>query len=300
MSASAGRVALGGGLILLLLASCGSGLGDADRAAATCEVIQAPTPLPAEMEETSGLAMAGGLLWTHNDSGSDPVLYALTPSGQPVGNVPVPGARNLDWEDLAAGPCPSGTCLYIADIGDNEGSRRSVALYRIPVPDSGVAVPEAERFSFRYPGGGRDAESLFILPAGDPIVVTKGRRHAVAVYRYPLPLGAGESARVERVRRLSSGPLPRDEQVTGASISPDGDWVALRTYTALLLYRTSELLGGGDASPHTVDLTHLGEPQGEGVAIGENGRIYLTTEGSDGAPPSFSALDCSAALSPGT
>lgn len=298
MSAPAGRAALGGGLILLLLASCGSGLGDAEQAAATCKVLQAPTPLPAEMKETSGLALAGGLLWTHNDSGSDPVLYALTLDGQAVGQVPVPGARNLDWEDVAAGPCPSGTCLYIADIGDNEGSRRSVAIYRIPVPDSGAVVPDAERFPFRYPGGGRDAESLLILPAGDPIVVTKGRRHAVAIYRYPLPLVAGASARVERVRRLSSGPLPRDQQVTGAAIGPDGEWVALRTYTALLLYRTAELLGGGEASPVTVDLTHLAEPQGEGVAVGENGRIYLTSEGADGAPPSFSALDCSAALTP--
>ena len=57
--------------------------------------------------------------------------------------VRVAGARVQDWEDVAAGPCPGGNCLYVADIGDNRRVRDSVEVLRVPVgPGGSVSAPQ--------------------------------------------------------------------------------------------------------------------------------------------------------------
>ncbi len=66
-----------------------------------------------EIAESSGLAVSRrtpGLLWSHNDSGSAAVLFALDTTGTVRGRVRVP-IRALDWEDVSAARCPSGNCL---------------------------------------------------------------------------------------------------------------------------------------------------------------------------------------------
>src|SRR3712207_9440411 len=57
-----------------------------------------------------------GLFWTHNDSGRDPVIFAVDAGGRLQGRFRVMGARNRDWEDAAMGPCAGGgDCLYLVD-----------------------------------------------------------------------------------------------------------------------------------------------------------------------------------------
>src|SRR5262245_45881211 len=96
-----------------------------------CRIASGLSRLP-DLPEASGLAASRrnpGVLWTHNDSG-DPFVFAITSTGGVKGRVRVTGAQVWDWEDIAVGPCPKGTCLYIADIGDNDRRRRSVTIYR--------------------------------------------------------------------------------------------------------------------------------------------------------------------------
>ena len=60
--------------------------------------------------ESSGVAASRaypGVLWTHNDSGDGPYLYATTLDGRDLGWLLVPGAEAIDWEDIALGPCPA-------------------------------------------------------------------------------------------------------------------------------------------------------------------------------------------------
>src|SRR4026208_1961452 len=85
-----------------------------------CVVAHDPAML-SEIPETSGLAVSrreANLLWTHNDSGNAAVLFALDKPGAVRGRVTLP-IRTRDWEDVSSASCPSGPCLYIADIGDN-------------------------------------------------------------------------------------------------------------------------------------------------------------------------------------
>ena len=264
---------------------------------AVCSVVEAGNRLPDAVRETSGLAQSRRdpeLFWTHNDSGNEPVLFAVRLGGTLAGRVRIEGADLEDWEDLEAGPCESGTCLYVGDIGDNDAERESITIYEIPEPAPSAARTEAARvLPARFPDGPRDAESLFVLPSGDIFIVTKGRQGAIALYRYPSPHRPNATVTLERVRELAPQPADERDRVTGATASADGRWVAVRTYRTLLLYRASALVGSGAAEPIRVDLEPLGEIQGEALVLANDGTVWLTSEAENKKDtPSWGQLKC--------
>lgn len=277
------------------------GAADAPEGAApseqACRILQRDVLLTASVRETSGAVFDprdAEVFWTHNDSGHDPVVFALGTGGRPRGQAEVSGAENQDWEDMAVGPCAGGgSCLYLADTGDSNRRKDDPAvLYRVPLPPADAArTAPAERFEARFPGGHRDTEALFVLPDGSVYLVDKGKSGAVELWRWPTPLAAG-TAELERVRTLAPEPEQPGDRVTGAASSPDGRWVAVRSYGRAAFYRTEALLGGGEPA-YAMDLAMLGEPQGEGIAIGADGTVLLTSEGgSQGFPPRATLLQC--------
>lgn len=289
---------------VLALAGCGAagegaqGREDAAGEGATreevCRVEEEGVALPAALRETSGVAASrrgAGLLWTHNDSGNGPFIHAVRVDGEVVGQVEVEGAENVDWEDVAAGPCPGGgDCLYVADTGDNEARRDEVAIWRVPEPAPGASVTaHPVRLAAHYPGGPRDAEALFVLPGGEAYVVTKGDDVPVELFRWP----AEDGGTMQRVRRLAPAPDQPGDRVTGAGASPDGRWVAVRTYSTLHLWRTEDLLSDGGEPAVAMDLVPLGHSGGEAVALGDDGAVVLTSEGlGKRVPPTLSRLRC--------
>jgi hypothetical protein len=286
-------------LTLALAACTPNGDEIAVAASSGCRILHPPAPLPGTLDETSGLALSRAnpeLLWTHNDSGGEPRLFAVGPNGDLVRTVEVARARNRDWEAISAGPCPGGHCLYVGDIGDNLASRSEVTIYRVGEPGPDVRVTaSAERFRARYPGGARDAEALFVLPSGELYLISKGRTSNIALYRYPPPFRAAEVVELEHVLDLSTRPVELAEQVTSAEASPDGGWVAVLSYAALMLYRTDDLLAGRPAAS-VIDLSALGAPQGEAVAIQNDGRVAVTSESGGGSRASIALLHCTLGL----
>lgn len=266
-----------------------------------CRIQGDAVPLAAEVRESSGVAASrrhDGVFWTHGDSGAPPELFAVRADGSLAGRVKVAGATNRDWEDVALAPCPGGgDCLYLADTGDNYVKRDAVTVWRVPEPDPGAAESApAEALRARFPGVRRDVEALFVLPGGHIHLVTKGGPdHPVELFRFPAsPATAGDSVpALERVREVFPRPEQPGDLVTSAGASPDGRWVALRTYGSLHLFRAADLLGGGGPA-HTVDLAPLVEAQGEGVAMAEGGAVVLTSEGASRRklPGTISRIAC--------
>ena len=261
-----------------------------------CELAGQPHPLPQALHESSGVAASrihSGVVWTHND-GDGPFLFALDEEGSLLARIPFSGADLWDWEDLSVGDCSSGSCLYLADTGDNEEVRKGIQLIRIPEPGVLDADTElvAEVFPMVLPDGPRDVEALFVLPGEEVFLVSKGRADPLTVYRYPPPLRPGEEVTLEEVQHLSDGSMSIPAQITGADASPEGDLVALRTYAALFFYRVD----GGTLVPvdgGRITLRTLEEPQGEGVGIGPGGQILLTTEaGNFGGLAALRVLRC--------
>jgi hypothetical protein len=237
-----------------------------------------------DVAEASGLAVSRrhqNLLWTHNDSGQ-PWLYAVGTDGKLRARVRVTGAELADWEDLSIGRCSAGSCLYIADIGDNKAARARIAVYRVPEPDANdEATAPAEAFYGTYPEGPQDAEGLFVDDNGAIFVVTKGEGSPITLYRFPAGATPGETVQLERVARLAEA-SDRDDRITDADLSADGKWVALRTLDGVNFYLAGPLLSGAPERPVAVSLSGLGEPQGEAVAFAADGTVYFAGESGDG------------------
>jgi hypothetical protein len=267
-------------------------------AAPACTPPQRTGTPPASLHEASGVAASRrypGVLWTHNDSGSPAVLFAIDSPGTILGELRVAGARTRDWKDNSLLPCPAADRNYLADPGDNKLRREQVVIYRFPEPAPGDTVTgPVERFPLSYPDGPRDVEALYTLPDGALYLVSKGRRHPIELFRYPPPLREGENVVVEQLQRLSDSKAALPFRVTGAGASPDGRWVALRTYSGVQLYRPSPEGRLVPALPAPgLSLEALVEPQGEAVDIRADGTLILVSEaGPKGVPGVVGEMRC--------
>jgi len=236
----------------------------------------------AELPEASGVAISRrspGRLWAHNDSGKA-VLVALDARGSVTGHVQLSGLKIDDWEAVAVGACPGGSCVYIADIGDNDARRKRITVYRVGEPAGENTVGIKDAFHATYPDGAHDAETLLIAPDGGLFIVTKGDTGPIGLYRFPRELKPGETHQLERVGKPhASGKISDDQRITDGAVSGDGAWVVLRTSRSLTFHRASDFFAGNWAESGRVDLKGISEPQGEGVALAADGTLYLTGEG---------------------
>ncbi|MBW4696308.1 MAG: hypothetical protein KME03_00160 [Aphanocapsa lilacina HA4352-LM1] len=244
-------------------------------------IAQLPVPLLAEV---SGMVRggSGNFWWFINDSGDGAHLYAVDDSSKLKGKVSVAGANNVDWEDLAAGRCPDGNgrCLFIGDIGNNALKRQDLAIYvvREPEPVSGkaevlLALP------LRYPDRPADAEALVYDEQNRQLVLfTKEFSGLSRVYARSLTPAETVLKPIARLD-LSEREIG-DNLLSGASISPDGKILMLRSYfTAFRWQRGAaenweQLLA---RAPEAIALEK--EPQGEALATdGNEGHFFTTSE----------------------
>ena len=260
--------------------------------------------------ESSGVAVSRahpGILWTHNDSGDGPYLYATDLRGSDLGFLLVPGATAVDWEDMTLGPCPTraGSCVYLGDTGDNAEQRPSVTVYAVPEPDppSGpadtlrtTAAPAVLRL--RYPDGAHDVEAIYVSPRDSSLYfVSKGRSGTIGLYRVGRTQWKGSPENVvtaERVQGLDIVPDPgAGRWVTGAGISPDGQLVAIRTYGEIYVYHAGD---GGQltrARPRPCNLAGLDEPGGgEAIDFLDDSALVLTSEARPRRPGTLHRVVC--------
>ncbi|HEY4222749.1 MAG TPA: hypothetical protein VGO62_15440, partial [Myxococcota bacterium] len=110
-----------------------------------CETqLEAPTDVgtidSADLVEASGLVASPthpGVLWMMNDHGDTARVFAVSTTGKDLGQLALPNTENIDFEDIAAAPCPNlaGPCIYVADTGDNHLDRQNLVVYAFPEPD---------------------------------------------------------------------------------------------------------------------------------------------------------------------
>jgi hypothetical protein len=239
--------------------------------------------------ELSGLAASRTqpILWTHNDSGDSPRIFALDTAGERRHTYKLVGATAADWEDIAIGP---DAAIYLADTGDNSENRPDVTVWRVPEPvvpagksDSPDDLTGVEALTMRYPDGARDAESLMLDPrSGDLYVISKARSGESHVYRYAAPFTPGATRTLEKVGAVAFvGPTSSETLATAADISADGAWIAVRTYNTAYAWplAAGQTVADALAGPRC-RLPLASEAQGEALAWAADGSgFYTVSEG---------------------
>jgi len=254
--------------------------------------------------EASGLASScrtTDLLWTHDDSGGRPVVYAVGVDGALRGNLRVNGVQNIDWEDLASGELRGKPCLIIGDTGDNDAKRRSIALHLVEEPPTEslsptteVAVTPLASLQVIYEDGPRDCESIaFDAKEGAVYLLTK-RDEVPRLYRVALPdeLKSGNVRahfvgfvprlpQPSSMQRLVKGPMGKHRGwPTAMDFAADGSAAVVLTYGDVTWFerRSGESWADALGREPLVLAVHL-LPQAEAICFSRDGaHIFVASE----------------------
>ncbi|MGK5671305.1 hypothetical protein ACSNOB_00455 [Micromonospora sp. URMC 106] len=277
------RTAAGAAVILAVMALPGGAWAAPSpapvRGAPVCEVRDG------RLTEISGMAATNDGYVVVNDGADDAArrqIFFLDSGCAVVRTVRYP-SRPRDTEDLAVGA--DGT-IWVADTGDNDRSRQTVAVWKLP---PGTDRPVLYRMA--YPDGPHDAEALLLTADGRPVIVTKYSAGLYAPNAAPRPGATVPLARVGQVRLPASttsnpfGALGRTA-VTGAATAPDGRRVVLRTYADAFEFDVVDRDLIAALTSGTPRVTALpDEPQGESITYSPDGRSLLTLSETADQPP---------------
>ena len=158
--------------------------------------IVASIKLPKQINETSGIEIIGDNFITHNDSGGDPVLYEFNQDGEILKEYNINenssyNLKNEDWEDIALG----GDYIYIADTGNNFGTRQDLRIIKVDPKNNyhavdviNISYDDQESFlpKLRHKF---DAEGLTII--NDQIVLFSKDRDSLNTDLYLIPSDGG-------------------------------------------------------------------------------------------------------------
>ncbi|MCY0988760.1 cell wall anchor protein [Nannocystis sp. ILAH1] len=241
--------------------------------------------------EPSGLAasrVSPGVIYVHNEDTTAVVAISAS-NASTLGTFAVAGVTPADWEDVATGPCPTGKCIFMGDIGRSSANfptpPSTFAVYRIPEPDVAGGQTSgnltAEKFPFQYPDSPKDAESIMVHPTtGDIYVITKSSTGLSKAYKMPNPLPAPNTMStlifVANLQLPTNGD-PNFSYATAAAIHPCANRFLLRTYRTVYEFRAAPNAAFETAFAATpVALTDTVEGQGEAIEYQADGAGYFT------------------------
>ncbi|MEM7364781.1 MAG: hypothetical protein AAF525_12215 [Pseudomonadota bacterium] len=243
-------------LMVVLIASCEhaqSSGGDSELRRLVVPLFEVPHEGISEMSGLTRSHNYPDVYWVHNDSGDSPRLFSMGGEGNliwpPFVNesswegLSVVHAANIDWEDITS----DGEYLYVAETGNNGNARRDLGIYVIPEPNPRastvirplrylpVAYPEQTTFPGRR--WHYDSEAMFTV-GGEIFFITK---HRVAGKIDEFEDGANlyrlTTRNTDEVNALELIESQEDLAiVTGADVSPDGQYLAVLCYDALWVF----------------------------------------------------------------
>lgn len=272
-----------------------------------------------ELVENSAAALSHiqpGVFFTINDSGNDPLLFALDTTGADRGVWRVGGSSNVDWESASVGPCDAparggpdgsspGECVYIGDTGDNAGKRTSRVMYRVAEPVAQHAGftgdVAAQALVYSYTDRPHDVEAMYVAPNADTYLITKraladaaGRLRPALVFLLPAEAwhrGVPVVAQIVDSLPIVPGSAPL-RYISDAALSPDARVLAVRTYAQVYTFATDSLTGRvvHVVPPAVCNTIEIPQWAGEGITwFGRGATLLLTAEGRESP---MVAVDC--------
>ncbi len=247
----------------------------------------------ASLNESSGLTASPqhqGVLWSINDSGSDPKVFAMDEQGNDLGEWFVDVDKAVDWESMDSFVLDGRSYLIIGDTGDNFRWRPYVWFLVVPEPtdlnDKETILDVAWRVEFTYPVGYRDSEALAVDMRQEQVYVLSKRHYPPELFR--LPLQAAERTEAEFVQTLPQFPqyTEAEDEIdddayyrhmpSGMDIA--GDRLLITTYQHAYLFSLADL----KQAALRVLLPSVGQRETLSFAAGSETSAYVTKEREDG------------------
>jgi len=244
--------------------------------------------LPEALKESSGLVVAGpNLIWSHEDSGNENILYGIDTLGQVRRAITVINVANNDWEDMAVDDDGN---IYIADLGNNSNNRQDLAIYRIPNPENTTGntataeimqIAYADQTAFPPPASQRnfDVEAM-IWRAGYLYLFTKDRSSPFTgiTKLYKVHAQPGSHLLLPE-DSFYAGPDSDLDRITSADYNRYTNQLVLLTHNRLLLYANfpDDRFFEGQISEYYFSIL---PGQNEAIGFLSARRLYMTEEGS--------------------
>jgi hypothetical protein len=236
-----------------------------------------------QLQEASGLAASRqfpGRLYHINDSGDSGTFYITGMDGKNTRAVRVTGFDPEDTEALSLGPCPGasrGSCLYLADIGDNSANRKSIEIAVVDELETfGKAVKPRSLMKLQYPDGPHDAESMSVHPDGSIFILTK---------ELPARLFKGSGSLRDQILKPVTTLKP-DGTPTDMAISDEGKRLLVLTYTDAVEYSMDF------KQQQTIRLEFLQQQESVAYLPGSRSFIYSTERLLPLLPQWIMRVDC--------
>ena len=248
------------------------------------------TELPKEVDESSGLLLVSGNLWTQNDSGDGPILYQISSNKAAlIHQIKLENAFNKDWEELAQDE----HFIYVGDFGNNGGNRRDLTIYKFPKSAlASDSTQDAETIHFSYPDQSRfnylpythnfDCEAMICL--GDRLYLFTKNHQDKRTKLYSLPKAAGAYLATLEDEFNSDG------TITAAAVDKFNEIVALVGYNfdprtkkfAPFVWLFYEYPGRDFFKGKTKRFDFPLFGQMEGICFFGNDRFFISTESENG------------------
>lgn len=241
------------------------------------------------INESSGVAASRldpNIIWMHNDSGDDPVLYATDARGENLGRFVVEGADARDWEDMCSFTLDGRAYLLVADVGNNRRDRDPVPLYLVPERPLKTApqLRATKTIRIRFADGPHDCESVAFDPITRSLVFISKHYGQVGTHCrvFTLPLDDIGTNRIHELEPITRLPY---SLATAMDISPDGSRVAVLTYSMIRIYDRRDGENWANTFSRTPQKLILpGVYQFEAICFTHDGRSLILTSEAEPCP----------------
>ncbi len=229
------------------------------------------------INESSGLACSTRdkhLLWTHNDSGHMPIIYAMSNKAKTLGTFYLDGVESYDWEDMDAFIWQGKHYLLIADTGDNYQMRFNYQLILIKEPKlkkQGSSLSPQQILTYQFADNkSYDVESVAVdVKRNKILLLTKRTQHA---YLFEVPLLPTDPDKTQTAVKVAE--FKDIVHPSAMDISADGLLLSINTYRRIHRFYRRSLT---DTWHYRNSLTYKKLFQPEAMCLRKDGKYYYVS-----------------------
>ena len=241
--------------------------------------------LPKDLEETSGIILNNGLLWTHNDSGNESQLFNIDSTGKIIQKITITTAKNIDWEDITA----KNELITVGDFGNNFGTRKNLYLLELKLTDG--KLNKHDSIPFFYPEQTNflfnaltpfDAEA--IININNKYLVFTKNRNTLTTEMYLIDKNLNRPIVAEYVESLNVNSL-----ITGGDYNEDSKTLVLTSYSSGGHQYLIRIKNFSLQTLKNIEIENYGldykDAQIEAITIINENEFWITSEETDSFEP---------------